>query len=51
LFSAARKSAGEQEADPVQRLLDGIAPDELSPKEALEALYRLKAARAGMLKT
>ena len=27
-------------------LLDAIAPDELTPREALEALYRLKAERA-----
>jgi hypothetical protein len=27
-------------------MLDGIAPDELTPREALEALYRLKAARS-----
>jgi hypothetical protein len=26
-------------------MLDAIAPDELSPREALEALYRLKASR------
>jgi DNA mismatch repair protein MutS len=32
--------------DPVGLLLDGIDPDALSPREALEALYRLKAARA-----
>jgi DNA mismatch repair protein MutS len=44
LFSAARK-AEPAETDPVTALLDTIAPDELSPKEALEALYRLKALR------
>jgi hypothetical protein len=27
-------------------MLDAIAPDDLTPREALEALYRLKAARA-----
>jgi DNA mismatch repair protein MutS len=32
-------------ADPLAVLLDQIAPDELSPREALEALYKLKAAR------
>jgi DNA mismatch repair protein MutS len=26
--------------------LDGLNPDEMTPREALEALYRLKAARA-----
>ena len=46
LFSAARTPATEAPVDPVAALLDGIAPDELSPKEALEALYKLKAARA-----
>ena len=35
----------ETEVDPVNALLDEIRPDELSPKDALEALYRLKAAR------
>ena len=34
-------------ADPLGTLLDAIAPDELTPREALEALYRLKAARSG----
>jgi DNA mismatch repair protein MutS len=44
LFSAARgKPAAE--ADPLAALLDTIVPDDLSPREALEALYRLKAAR------
>ena len=48
LFSAARRAeAGETAPDPVATLLDAIRPDELSPREALEALYRLKAARAG----
>ena len=32
-------------ADPVRDLLDDIEPDSLSPREALELLYRLKAAR------
>jgi DNA mismatch repair protein MutS len=48
LFSAARRAeAANPPPDPVAVLLDGIRPDELSPREALEALYRLKAARAG----
>jgi DNA mismatch repair protein MutS len=34
-------------ADPVAEALDALRPDELSPKEALEALYRLKALLAG----
>jgi DNA mismatch repair protein MutS len=43
LFSAAR--AAEPEIDPLAAMLDTIRPDDLSPKEALEALYKLKAAR------
>jgi len=48
LFSAARRSANEAGAppDPVGAMLDSIRPDELSPREALDALYRLKAAQA-----
>jgi DNA mismatch repair protein MutS len=48
LFSAAqRHSATDQPPDdPLGTLIDGIAPDELTPREALEALYRLKAERA-----
>ena len=47
LFSAARRPAepGEAPADPLADMLDAISPDELTPREALEALYRLKAAR------
>jgi DNA mismatch repair protein MutS len=30
------------EADPLREALDAISPDELSPREALELLYRLK---------
>jgi DNA mismatch repair protein MutS len=45
LFSAARRTEPAAEADPVAAMLDGIVPDDLSPKEALEALYRLKALR------
>jgi DNA mismatch repair protein MutS len=45
LFSAARGKPPAAEADPLLALLDAIVPDELSPREALEALYRLKAAR------
>jgi DNA mismatch repair protein MutS len=48
LFSAARRAgAVDGPPDPVAAALDAIHPDELSPREALEALYRLKAARAG----
>jgi DNA mismatch repair protein MutS len=44
LFSAAL-GAPVAAADPLGEMLDAIAPDELSPREALEALYRLKASR------
>jgi DNA mismatch repair protein MutS len=46
LFSAARKAAPEPEADPLAAALEAIKPDDLSPREALEALYKLKAAAA-----
>jgi DNA mismatch repair protein MutS len=46
LFAATAK-AEKPAADPVAEALDAMRPDELSPKEALEALYRLKALRAG----
>jgi DNA mismatch repair protein MutS len=44
LFSAAvrREPPAAAKADPVAEALAAINPDELSPKEALEALYRLK---------
>jgi len=47
LFSAARapRLAGPP-SDPLGEMVDAIQPDELTPREALEALYRLKAARA-----
>jgi DNA mismatch repair protein MutS len=44
LFSAARTKAAPA-TDSLAEALDAIAPDDLSPKEALEALYRLKAVR------
>jgi DNA mismatch repair protein MutS len=43
LFSAAR--AAEPEVDPLAVMIDDLKPDDMSPKDALEALYRLKAAR------
>jgi len=47
LFSTAQTGASaEPETDAVADMIDGIAPDELTPREALEALYRLKTARA-----
>jgi DNA mismatch repair protein MutS len=41
LFAAA--AAAEPPADPLAEALGGIDPDALTPREALEALYRLKA--------
>ncbi len=46
LFSAARTPEPAEE-DPVAALLDALAPDELTPREALDALYKLKATRRG----
>ena len=43
LFSAAAKPAVPAEPSAVEAALAQIHPDELTPKEALEALYRLKA--------
>jgi DNA mismatch repair protein MutS len=42
LFSAAR--AATPQVDPLRDALSALDPDALTPKEALEALYRLKAA-------
>jgi DNA mismatch repair protein MutS len=51
LFAASRPksmSAAERGPSPVEKALANINPDELTPKAALEALYRLKdAARGG----
>jgi DNA mismatch repair protein MutS len=55
LFAAARPAspapAGSAPApagpDPLRAALDAIDPDELTPREALDARYRLKAERAG----
>ncbi|MCP8938083.1 DNA mismatch repair protein MutS [Alsobacter sp. SYSU M60028] len=51
LFAAASRQAPpaaerEPEPDPVRVLLDGLDPDAMSPREALDALYRLKQAGA-----
>jgi DNA mismatch repair protein MutS len=43
LFAAAAAAATASEADPVAEGLGSIDPDALTPREALEALYRLKA--------
>jgi DNA mismatch repair protein MutS len=48
LFAAARPaSTMRADAGPsaVETLLDDLAPDELTPREALDFVYRLKAAR------
>ena len=42
LFSARSGAASEPLVHPVLDLLAGLDPDALSPKDALEALYRLK---------
>jgi DNA mismatch repair protein MutS len=44
LFSATR--GGLPEKDPLGTALDAVDPDTLAPREALEALYKLKALRA-----
>jgi len=43
LFAAPRTAAPK---DALGEALDAVSPDELAPREALEALYRLKALRA-----
>jgi DNA mismatch repair protein MutS len=48
LFAASRAPAPTaSEGDPLRDALASIAPDELSPRDALEALYRLKALSRG----
>jgi DNA mismatch repair protein MutS len=42
--AAAETPATEPAKDTLRDALDAINPDNLSPREALEALYRLKAA-------
>ncbi len=45
LFRAARRAAPEPapRASPAEELLRELRPDELTPREALELLYRLRA--------
>ena len=43
LFSSAKQEQEEApESDPLREALQGVNPDELTPREALELLYRLK---------
>jgi DNA mismatch repair protein MutS len=43
LFSAMRPAPAEEKSNPVAEALEKLRPDEMSPREALEALYALKA--------
>jgi DNA mismatch repair protein MutS len=45
LFRAAKGGAAprESQASLIEQALSGLSPDAMTPKEALEALYRLKA--------
>ncbi len=45
LFAAAPRPAAAPPPDPVLGLLDGMDPDDMTPREAHEALYALKAKR------
>jgi len=45
LFAAAAKAEETDSPDAALQALDEVDPDALSPREALEALYRLKALR------
>jgi DNA mismatch repair protein MutS len=45
LFSATAKPAAPVETDPALEALDQLDPDQLTPRAAQEALYRLKALR------
>jgi DNA mismatch repair protein MutS len=47
LFKAAKPPQGLAEPSPLERVLGEINPDGMTPKQALEALYRLKALLAG----
>ncbi|HZT63282.1 MAG TPA: hypothetical protein VFA36_09115, partial [Burkholderiales bacterium] len=43
LFAAGKAAAEEApEPDALREVLDAVKPDDLSPREALEILYRLK---------
>jgi DNA mismatch repair protein MutS len=50
LFAASLRETPVPQAagpDPLRQALDAVNPDEMTPREALEALYRLKAAAQG----
>jgi DNA mismatch repair protein MutS len=51
LFRAAKGAAepGPDQASRIEQALQGLAPDAMTPKEALDALYRLKALLASAL--
>ena len=42
LFAAAKPAAAPVTESPLEKLLAELRPDELSPREALEMLYRIK---------
>jgi DNA mismatch repair protein MutS len=46
LFSVLRRDEPKAPEDPLAAAIDAINPDELTPRDALDALYRLKAAKA-----
>ncbi len=47
LFAAAPRPAPEPRPDPLRSALEALDPDALTPREGLEALYRLKALAVG----
>ena len=47
LFSAAAARSTPAPPSPIEEALASLLPDELTPKEALELLYRLKALHKG----
>jgi DNA mismatch repair protein MutS len=46
LFAAAPRPVAAAKADPALDMLDSLEPDDMTPREAQEALYALKARRA-----
>src|SRR5215217_5670777 len=48
LFAAPARAATPPKRDPLREALDAIDPDEMTPRDALEALYRLKRAAKEM---